>query len=127
MLLYRLVDNRLAGRPEVRITQEKIAKLVHVMRMNVLTDDAPFLRAYARTIVDQVEVNHEEIRVIQKDRACAPRHGAGGARRSDPIAARKDRSFEHVFAAVDADLDMIDFDHVDGIADRLCGTESIRR
>jgi DNA-binding XRE family transcriptional regulator len=43
-------------RPEARITQEKIAKFVDVMRTNVLTGETPFRRAYIRSVVDQVEV-----------------------------------------------------------------------
>jgi site-specific DNA recombinase len=51
-------------RPEARITQEKIAKFVEVMRTNVLTGETPFRRAYIRAMVDQVEVDDEEIRII---------------------------------------------------------------
>jgi site-specific DNA recombinase len=51
-------------RPEARITQEKIAKFVKVMRTNVLTGETPFRRAYIRAVVDQVEVDDEEIRII---------------------------------------------------------------
>jgi hypothetical protein len=51
-------------RHEARITQEKIAKFVGVMRTNVLTGETPFRRAYIRAVVDQVEVNDNEIRII---------------------------------------------------------------
>jgi site-specific DNA recombinase len=51
-------------RPEARITQEKIAKFVDVMRTNVMTGETPFRRAYIRAMVDQVEVDDEEIRII---------------------------------------------------------------
>jgi site-specific DNA recombinase len=53
-------------RPEARITQEKIAKFVDVMRTNVLTGETPFRRAYIRSVVDQVEVDDEKIRIFGK-------------------------------------------------------------
>jgi site-specific DNA recombinase len=34
------------------------------MRTNVLTGDTPFRRAYIRSIIDQVEVDDTEIRII---------------------------------------------------------------
>jgi hypothetical protein len=33
------------------------------MRSNVLTGDTPFRRAYIRSVIDQVEVDDEEIRI----------------------------------------------------------------
>lgn len=50
-------------RPEVRITEEKIAAFVEVMRANVLEGDIPFRRAYLRAMIDNVEVDDDEIRI----------------------------------------------------------------
>lgn len=50
--------------PRTRITEEKIAAFVDVMRTNVLTGDTPFRRAYIRSVIDQVEVDDAEIRII---------------------------------------------------------------
>ena len=49
--------------PRARITDEKIAKFVETMRSNVLTGDTPFRRAYIRSVIDQVEVDDDEIRI----------------------------------------------------------------
>jgi len=51
-------------RPSARITEEKIAAFVEAMRAKVLTGDTPFRRAYIRSMVDQVEVDDAEIRII---------------------------------------------------------------
>jgi hypothetical protein len=51
-------------RHEARITQEKIAKFVGVMRTKVLTGETPFRRAYIRAVVDKVEADDNEIRII---------------------------------------------------------------
>jgi DNA invertase Pin-like site-specific DNA recombinase len=50
--------------PRARITEENIAAFVGVMRTNVLTGDTPFRRAYIRSVIDQVEVDDTEIRII---------------------------------------------------------------
>ena len=50
--------------PRARITRDKIAASVEVMRRNVLTGDTPFRRAYIRSVIDQVEVDDAEIRII---------------------------------------------------------------
>jgi hypothetical protein len=60
-------------RPEARITQEKIAKFVEVMRTNVLTGETPFRRAYIRAVVDQVEVDDNEIRIVEQAMAWGSR------------------------------------------------------
>ena len=49
--------------PRARITDEKIANFVETMRSNVLTGDTPFRRAYIRSVIDQVEVDDDEIRI----------------------------------------------------------------
>ncbi|VFU10937.1 Resolvase domain protein [Methylocella tundrae] len=49
--------------PRARITDEKIAAFVEVMRSNVLTGDTSFRRAYIRSVIDQVEVDDAEIRI----------------------------------------------------------------
>ena len=50
-------------KPETRISEEKIATFVEVMRENVMSGDTPFRRAYIRSIIDQAEVDDAEIRV----------------------------------------------------------------
>jgi site-specific DNA recombinase len=50
-------------RPETRISEEKIASFVEVMRKNVLSGDTPFRRAYIRSMIDQVEVDDAEIHI----------------------------------------------------------------
>ncbi|NEJ60762.1 recombinase family protein [Rhizobium leguminosarum] len=50
-------------RPDVRITEDKIAAFTEVMRTNVLTGETPFRRAYIRSVIDQVEVDDTEIRI----------------------------------------------------------------
>ncbi|CAH1665943.1 Recombinase family protein [Hyphomicrobiales bacterium] len=49
--------------PDARITEDKIAAFVAVMRENVLTGDVPFRRAYLRAVIDNVEVDDTEIRI----------------------------------------------------------------
>jgi site-specific DNA recombinase len=44
-------------RPDIRITQEKIAAFTEAMRTNIMTGEIPFRRAYIRPVVDQVEVD----------------------------------------------------------------------
>ncbi|WP_461331257.1 recombinase family protein [Bradyrhizobium elkanii] len=51
-------------RPSARITEEKIAAFTQTMRANVLSGDTPFRRAYIRSVIDQVEVDDAEIRII---------------------------------------------------------------
>ena len=50
--------------PDAKVTDEKIAAFVEVMRVNVLTGETPFRRAYIRSMIDQVEVDDTEIRII---------------------------------------------------------------
>jgi site-specific DNA recombinase len=50
--------------PGARITQEKIAAFVELMRTNIGSGDTPFRRAYIRSVIDQVEVDDAEIRII---------------------------------------------------------------
>jgi site-specific DNA recombinase len=50
--------------PRARITGENIAAFVAVMREKVLTGDTAFRRAYIRSVIDQVEVDDSEIRII---------------------------------------------------------------
>jgi site-specific DNA recombinase len=50
-------------RPDAKITEDKIAAFVEVMRANVLTGDIPFRRAYLRAVIDNVEVDDTEIRI----------------------------------------------------------------
>lgn len=49
--------------PDAKITEDKIAAFVAVMRANVLTGDVPFRRAYLRAVIDNVEVDDTEIRI----------------------------------------------------------------
>jgi site-specific DNA recombinase len=50
--------------PESRITSEKIAAFVDLMRTNVVSGTVPFRRAYIRALVDRVEVDDSEIRIV---------------------------------------------------------------
>ncbi|MCO5155935.1 MAG: hypothetical protein M9945_04145 [Aquamicrobium sp.] len=50
-------------RPDARITEDKIAAAVEVMRANVLEGAIPFRRAYLRAMIDNVEVDDTEIRI----------------------------------------------------------------
>ena len=53
------------------------------MRSNVLTGDTPFRRAYIRSVIDQVEVDDEEIRIWGRkgllERLVAASGGSGPA------------------------------------------------
>ncbi|MCJ1901234.1 MULTISPECIES: recombinase family protein [Paracoccus] len=49
--------------PEARVTAEKIASFVDVMRANVLDGAVPFRRAWLRAMIDNVEVDDAEIRI----------------------------------------------------------------
>ena len=51
-------------RPDTRITEAKIAAFTQAMRANILTGETPFRRAYIRSVIDQVEVDDEEIRIM---------------------------------------------------------------
>ncbi len=50
-------------RPEVRITQDKIAAFTTIMRENIRNGPIPFRRAYLRAMIDNVEVDDTEIRI----------------------------------------------------------------
>jgi site-specific DNA recombinase len=50
--------------PRARITPDKIAASVEIMRNNILAGDTPFRRAYIRSVIDQVEVDDAEIRIV---------------------------------------------------------------
>jgi site-specific DNA recombinase len=69
--------------PRARITDEKIAKFVETMRLNVMTGDTPFRRAYIRSVIDQVEVDDNEIRIWGRkgvlERLVAASGGSGPA------------------------------------------------
>jgi hypothetical protein len=69
--------------PRARITDEKIAKFVETMRSNVQTGDTPFRRAYIRSVIDQVEVDDDEIRIWGRkgvlERLVAASGGSGPA------------------------------------------------
>jgi site-specific DNA recombinase len=51
-------------RPIARITEEKIAAFVNVVRTDVLSGETPFRRAYIRSIVDRIEFDNTEIRIM---------------------------------------------------------------
>jgi len=44
--------------------EEKIAAFAETMRTNVLSGETPFGRPYIRAVIDQVEVDDTEIRII---------------------------------------------------------------
>ncbi len=49
--------------PQARVTAEKVAAFVDVMRANVLDGAVPFRRAWLRAMIDNVEVDDAEIRI----------------------------------------------------------------
>ena len=63
--IAQVAFNRAAAEmhPDAKITEDKIAAFVEVMRANVLTGDIPFRRAYLRAVIDNVEVDDTEIRI----------------------------------------------------------------
>ena len=63
--------------PRARITNEKITAFVEVMRSNVLAGDTRFRRAYIRAVIDQVEVDDHEIRIIGRKTRCWNGDGRG--------------------------------------------------
>ena len=88
--------------PRARITEEKIEKFVETMRSNVLIGETPFRRAYIRSVIDQVEVDDDEIRIWAAktvlERLVAARRQRSGrsaqfcsevARRTDSALSRK--------------------------------------
>lgn len=66
-------------RPGSRITQDKIAAFVALMRKNVLEGETPFRRAYIRSIVDEVQVDDTEIRIVGRKTVLERLVMAGGA------------------------------------------------
>jgi site-specific DNA recombinase len=64
-------------RRDARITSDKIAAFVDVMRTNVRTGETPLRRAYIRFVIDQVEVDDTEIRIVGR-RAVFERLVMGG-------------------------------------------------
>lgn len=58
------LDRALAeSNPDAKITPERIAAFVELMRSNVLEGEIPFRRAWLRSIIDRVEVDDREIRI----------------------------------------------------------------
>lgn len=53
--------------PEARLTEEKIASFVHLMRTNLSQGDVKRRRAYLRAVVDNIEIDQHEIRILQRD------------------------------------------------------------
>ncbi|WP_457663457.1 recombinase family protein [Sinorhizobium medicae] len=50
-------------RPETRLTEEKISAFATLMRENVTNGPVPFRRAYLRSVIDQIEVDDDQIRI----------------------------------------------------------------
>jgi site-specific DNA recombinase len=65
-------------RLEARITAERIASFVAMMRGNVLSGDTAFRRAYLRAVIDKLEVDGAEIRIHGR-RTALERLVTGGA------------------------------------------------
>jgi hypothetical protein len=63
--------------PNARITEEKISAFVEAMRVNVLTGETPFRRAYIRSMVDQVEGDDAEIIHLLRPHLNLSRNSAG--------------------------------------------------
>ncbi|WP_249792848.1 hypothetical protein [Bradyrhizobium sp. BRP22] len=90
-------------RPETRITEERIAAFTEAMRTSIMTGETPFRRAYIRSVVDQVEVDDTEIRIVGR-RTVLERlvMGGGAAPAGVPSFVRKWRTptrFERVTSA----------------------------
>lgn len=65
--------------PNARITPDKIVAFVETMRKNVLEGETAFRRAYIRSIVDQVEVDYSEVRIIGRKTVLERLVMAGGS------------------------------------------------
>ncbi|MFW8586926.1 recombinase family protein [Rhizobium beringeri] len=50
-------------RPDTRVTEEKIDAFARLMRENVTQGAVPFRRAYLRSVIDQVEVDDDQVRI----------------------------------------------------------------
>ncbi|EGE55955.1 Resolvase domain protein [Rhizobium etli CNPAF512] len=79
--------------PASRITEEKIAAFTEIMRTNVLEGEIAFRRAYLRSVIDQVEVDDNEVRICGR-RTVLERlvMGAGAAPAGVPSFVRKWRT-----------------------------------
>jgi hypothetical protein len=51
-------------RPEARVTEDKIATFVGLMRHNLTHGPVGFRRAYLRAVVDDVQVDDNEVRIM---------------------------------------------------------------
>lgn len=51
-------------RPDACLSEEKISAFLDLMRSNITIGDTPFRRAYIRSMIDQVEVDDTEIRIV---------------------------------------------------------------
>lgn len=65
--------------PENRVTDEKVASFVEVMRNNVINGEVAFRRAYLRSVIDRVEVDETEVRIIGRNAVLEGLVMGGGA------------------------------------------------
>ena len=57
------LKSRRPSRLVLIVARDRDGNLSETMRSNILTGDTPFRRAYIRSVIDQVEVDDEEIRI----------------------------------------------------------------
>jgi hypothetical protein len=50
------------------VTENKVATFVEVLRNNVINGEVAFRRAYLRSVIDRVEVDESEIRIVGRKR-----------------------------------------------------------
>ena len=65
--------------PENRVTEEKVAAFVGVMRNNIINGEATFRRAYLRSVIDRVEVDETEVRIVGRNSVLEGLVMGGGA------------------------------------------------
>ena len=65
--------------PENRVTEEKVAAFVGVMRSNILDGEAASRRAYLRSVIDRVEVDETEVRIVGRNSVLEGLVMGGGA------------------------------------------------
>lgn len=80
--------------PQSRLTDEKIAAFADLMRTNVTSGEIPFRRAYIRSVIDQVEVDDAEIRIIGRRSVLERLVIGGGVPAGVPSFVRKWRTRE---------------------------------
>jgi arylformamidase len=82
--------------PENRVTEDKVASFVEVMKKNVIYGEVAFRRAYLRSVIDRVEVDDTEVRIIGRNAVLEGLVMGGGASPAGvPSFVRKWRANDH--------------------------------